>query len=108
MLMQFNDNKSKEYGDATLIRKDKVIHFKYQQAGARQFTVYDAVDGFVNVKANQTIVTRDDLNFVKGDRIQLDTLGIELKIQNFTKEINAPQLMYLATDYSVVYTLDLG
>lgn len=106
-LFQFNDMNNKEFGDAKLIRKRAVKPFKYEKTAARKFTINDGMQGYITVKATQSIKTHDELNFVRGDKIQLDTSGSYAVVANFTKDVNDKQLTLLKSDYSVTYTLDL-
>lgn len=108
MILQLNDNNSKEYGDAKLIRNKSVKDFKYEQVDSRKYVRNDPVHGFITMKASQSIKTHEELNFVFGDKIKLDAYDKELVVVNISKTVNAKQLMLLKQNYSVTYILDLA
>ncbi len=107
MILQLNDNNSKEFGDAKLIRTNSVKEFKYEQIDSRRFVVNDPTEGFKTVTASQSIKTREELNFVYGDKIQLETMSKPLLVANITKKVNDKQLTLLKNSWSVEYILDL-
>ncbi len=109
MLLQLNDNVSKEYGDAKLIRKNSIVNFKYEPIDARKYVRNDPHQGFITLKASQSIKTHEELNFVYGDKIKLDAFDKELTVVNTSKDIkNKPQMMFMQNSFSVEYILDLA
>jgi hypothetical protein len=108
MLFQFNNNTSQEFGTAKLIRKNITIsEFQYQQLDGRSYRINDPVQGYVNVKASQSIKTTEELDFVNGDLIKLDTYKKPLRVANMSKKVKDKQLMFLDNSLSVEYILDL-
>lgn len=108
MILQLNNLNNNEFGDAKLIRKNTVKEFKYENIKPRSFGINHPVQGFLKVTASHSIKTHEELNFVINDQIQLDIYEKPLKIINITKDVKSQQLMFLKTNYSVTYILDLG
>ncbi|QVK17722.1 hypothetical protein KHQ81_12855 [Mycoplasmatota bacterium] len=108
MILQMNDNNSKQYGDAKLIRKNSVKTFKYEQIDSRKYVSNDPTNGLMWMKASQSIKTHEELHFVYGDKIILDAYDKELVVANISKKVNSKQLMLLKQNLSVEYILDLA
>lgn len=108
MILQLNDNNSKEYGDAKLIRNKSVKDFKYEQIDSRKYVRNDPAQGYITLKASQSIKTHEELHFVFGDKIKLDAYDKELVVVNISKKVNDKQLMLLKQNISVEYILDLA
>lgn len=108
MLIQLQGKLTTQLATGNLIREGVKYPFRYESLPeSRKYTIHNPRDGFATLKANISIKTNENLNFVNGDLIKLEDYETTLRVVNITKKVNEKQYMYLKSATSAEYILDL-